>query len=185
MTEVVSEEGTHVTKEELISTFEEVLNDYGVISKSAAQSMIEKRLEELQKDDEAHVAESPEEFEDDGGYTPQDLQEVLPDDVWRVVRRYVAQDGAPLPEADEVDGDVEKAVTDAITTSGETLTKVRGELAAQQEPSTSYEGTGKSVSTSDMLLTNFYDSVGTPKPIRKRKAKETFNPALRQIEEDL
>lgn len=157
--------------DEAVEAMEETLERYGVITKAEVEEMIE---EELTKADEATVAESPEEFEGDGGYTPQDLQEVLPDDVWSVVRRYLGQDGAALPDADEADGDVEKAVHNALITSGETLRKVRGELATHQEASTSYEGTEKSVSTSDVLLSNFYDSAEEPKPVHKsKKHKET------------
>ncbi len=53
--------------------------------------------------------------------------------MWEVVRTYLAGDGSNLPddvEGSEPGGDVEKAVNSAITESGSTLNRVRGNPTA-------------------------------------------------------
>ena len=184
--------------EEAVEAFEEVLKDYGVISRAEAMEMIEKAKEEegLQDVDTHEAREREAETaaqaaEETFSVTVEQLREALPSDIWTIVSRHLAAAEDPLPDTDMVgmEPDVEKAVNSALTTSGETLTKVRGELAVASEPSQSYEETEKAVSTSDVLLSRFYDGSMEPRPVRKSKEAKKDTPegltAIEDAKEDL
>ena len=108
-----------------MGTLEEVLKEYGVISREEAQALINKRMDELHKADEARVADNSEKFGDDSRLTSQDLQQILPDDIWKTVRQYLATEGEDVEASEDMDvepeGDVEKAVYGAIGTSEKLL----------------------------------------------------------------
>lgn len=181
------------SEEELVETFQEILEDHGIISKAEVKEMIAKAAEEddLQDVDQHKAREreadaAAEAAEETWSLTVERLRETLPDNVWEIVSRYMADAGEDLPEADMVGmgDDVEKAVGDAFTTSRSTLTKVRSELAANQETSTSYEGTKKSRGPiSKTLLSDFYGTMESKEAVRKSKKGKDAPAGLTAVEE--
>lgn len=170
-----------------VEVFEEVLNDYGVISKAEAEAMVEKAKKDLHKADEASVADDPEEFGEEGQrYTLQDLKDRLPGDMWETVRLYIAG-GEQLSDDDSTD--VEKAVGSAIATSGDTLRRVRSNATApvsKSDRDPAYDSTGDAeASPGDMLLKHLDEELGVPTgTVSKSEGKsKSDNPALSHIDE--
>lgn len=170
-------------KEDLIRTFEDVLNDFQVVAKSDVEALIEERVADLKKAAEEGEEEAEEEAED-GKYTLADLQARLPSSVYETVRAALTQEGFEVVEAGSAEEaeDVSKSVERALTTSGETLRKVRSEGAPVQEVTPSHESTQEaSEPISKTILSQFEDM--QPAPIRKESKSKSDNPALHGIDE--
>lgn len=160
---------TDFTMGELVETFEGVLKDFDVVSKSDVEAMIDTKLSKAEEGGVGSIEDVEETKAEANTYDLQDLQELLPEEVWEVVRTYLAGDGTDLPddiEGSEPGGDVEKAVNSAITTSGESLNRVRGNATApvsKSDSEPSYESTEDAEgSESDMLLKHLDEALGAP-----------------------
>lgn len=187
-------------KEDLIQTFENVLNDFEVVAKSDVEALVEERVAALHKADEdedlqpvdPHEAlereaeAAAQAAEETFSMTVEELREALPADVWEVVSRHLSAAESPVPDTDMVgmESDVEKAILDARRSAGPTLTKVRSELAAHQEASPSYETeeVKKGRSPTDAILERFYSEPSTA-PVTKSKESKSTPAGLMAIEE--
>lgn len=184
MSRGINKTASGFTEEELVDTFTEVLEDFEVVSKSDVEAMIAEARPRLSKSEEGGVG-SIEDVEgtkaEANTYDPTELQELLPSEVWEVVRTYLAGDGSDLPEdveGSEPDGDVEKAVNSALFTSGESLNRVRGNATAPiskedaTEPAYSSPEDAEG-SESDMLLKHLDEELGTPTgPVSPSEGKD-------------
>lgn len=188
--------------EELVSTFETALKDYGAISKSELEEYVAKELQ--------------------GRYGPDDLREILPKDLWSVVREYIAEGGNPLSQVPEDLHDVAKKLAEKSDKSPAEVAKITVDHAedlrtlkakvqrnkdrvAKEDlppalhvvygettvpatpngpsvnPEPAHAGTiGKEASISDLTLSRFYDS----EPVKKGQ-KKPDSPALRGLYDTL
>lgn len=197
MTEVVSEDSTHVTKEELISTFEEVLADYGVISNSEMEEYVQERLTKAVEEEKDVEPVNPHEArdreaeaaaqaaEETHAMTIEQLREVLPADVFQVVANHLSAAESPVPDPDGVEmrSDVEKAIMDARRSA--VVHKVGAQSTLPDtDPTPSHENTDleKDAPVSRTILSRFDEMES--RPVRKSKDSEgSDNPAFRQVDE--
>lgn len=170
MSRITKSDGSELTKSELVDTFTEVLEDFEVVSKSEVETMIDSKLSKAEEGGVGSI-EDVEEIKTEGSnLTPQDLEQILPGEVWETVRQYLATGGEDVEASEDMDvepeGDVEKAVYGAIGTSGETLRKVRGEAGApvsKSDSEPSYESEEDTEgSETDMVLKHVNEALEQP-----------------------
>lgn len=168
---------------ELRKMFEGVLDDFGVMTETEARYLIKERVEERMEDQE------------DSGrheYTPEDLREALPEDVFDVVKPYLsAKRPRPGKELEELetethstspDGEASEEEYDPFGKSSGAVTT--GPLSHQLDrlaragatPSTEVSKSDKNPEPADMdqemVLKSIYDELGVsgsedPKGVKK------------------
>ncbi|WP_117368118.1 hypothetical protein [Natrarchaeobaculum sulfurireducens] len=157
---------TDFTMGELVETFEGVLKDFEVVSKSEVEDMIDSKLSKAEEGGVGSIEDMEETKAEANTYDPAQLEQVLPPEVWEVVRTYLSHNGEPSEDMDvEPESDVEKAVNSAIGGSGETLRKVRGEAGApvsKSDTDPSYEGEDGEGSETDMVLKHVNEALEQP-----------------------
>ncbi len=176
-------------REELISTFEETLEGYGVVSVNQMEAYVENRLQkELESEEVDDEDEDEEEMiadafdEDPHSYGLDDLQEVLPADVWEIVRAYLADpeenpvDDLESPEADAEGEEMEKAMPPALRNVYERV-QSPGPVSKAAGPSYSGGNMGE-VPTSEMLLKSVYDRLGGSEMVEKSDPKSVSETVL-------
>lgn len=167
MSRITKSDGSELTKSELVDTFTEVLEDFEVVSKSEVEAMIDSKLSKAEEGGVGSIEDVEETKAEANTYDPAELEQVLPPEVWEVVRTYLSHNGEPSEDMDvEPESDVEKAVNSAIGGSGETLRKVRGEAGApfsKSDTDPSYESTEDGEgSETDMVLKHVNEALEQP-----------------------